>query len=237
MPTFDFVKQSEVAKTYRTEMVRGSFDLKDEKIAEHFKGNIAIEQKPWSIGLICGGSGTGKSTIAREVFGADEFIAYEYGNGAVIDEMPADASFTDISKAFTSVGFASVPCWLKPYGVLSNGEKMRVDLARMMLENRPLSVVDEFTSVVDRTVAQTASAALSKAIRRSGGGKSRFVFLSCHKDIIEWLQPDWIFDTDEMRFFFAKSEEDQTSNSKSANYKGEQTRNCVFGNALAAITI
>ena len=47
--------------------------------------------------------------------------------------MPENIETKDIEKMFYSVGFGSVPSWLKPYNVLSNGEKMRVDLARALL--------------------------------------------------------------------------------------------------------
>ncbi|MGA2257759.1 MAG: GNAT family N-acetyltransferase, partial [Thermoguttaceae bacterium] len=49
----------------------------------------------------------------------------------------------------------------------------------------------EFTSVVDRTVARIGSAAAAKAIRRLG---RRFVAISCHYDIAQWLEPDWVLD-------------------------------------------
>lgn len=120
-----------------------------------------------------------------------------FGDKPVIDEMPK-ASVKEIELAFTSVGFASPPSWLKPYNVLSNGEKMRVDLAYCLLKDEPLIVFDEFTSVVDRTVAKTTSYAISKAVRKSG---KKFVAVSCHYDILDWLEPDWVFDTNEMRFF------------------------------------
>ena len=48
--------------------------------------------------------------------------------------MPSYCSVSDITNAFNSVGFSSPPSWLKPYSVLSNGQKMRVDLARSILE-------------------------------------------------------------------------------------------------------
>jgi GNAT superfamily N-acetyltransferase len=54
-------------------------------------------------------------------------------------------------------------------------------------------VFDEFTSVVDRTVARVASAALSKAIR-SGAIAVRFVAVTCHYDVVRWLGPDWVLD-------------------------------------------
>ena len=57
--------------------------------------------------------------------------------------------------------------------------------------------MDEFTSVVDRTVAKIASHSVEKAFRKS---KKKFVAISCHYDIIEWLQPDWIIDLENFKF-------------------------------------
>lgn len=112
--------------------------------------------------------------------------------------MPKETSIETIERMFYSVGFGSVPSWLKPYNVLSNGEKMRVDLARALLE-KDFIVFDEFTSVVDRQVAQTSCIAINKAISKTN---KKFIAVSCHRDIIEWLQPDWIFDTDTMQMVF-----------------------------------
>jgi len=126
--------------------------------------------------------------------------------------MPKNKSIKEIEKTFTSVGFASPPSWLKPYDVLSNGEKMRVDLARSILEDKEVIVFDEFTSVVNREVAKTSSYAISKAVRKQN---KKFIAVACHKDIIDWLEPDWIYDTDEKRFFFAKANiQDQESSLK-----------------------
>lgn len=76
--------------------------------------------------------------------------------------------------------------------MLSNGEQFRCDLARALAQDR-LVVFDEYTSVVDRTVARIASAAIAKGIR-SGGIGSRFVAVTCHYDVAEWLEPDWVLD-------------------------------------------
>lgn len=198
MPSFDIIKTVDPEETYRVSSVIGAFDLDVAKIEEHFKGCIDIEGKEWNIGLIVGGSGTGKSTIAKEIFGDCYIEQYEYTAKSVVDDMPKGVSIKDIEMAFTSVGFSSPPSWLKPYAVLSNGEKMRCDLARSILGGYETVCFDEFTSVVDRTVAKTSSCAIAKAVREKD---MRFVAVSCHKDIIEWLQPDWIYDTDEKRFF------------------------------------
>jgi len=200
MPSFDIIKESKPKETFRISSVLNAFDLDISKIKEHFAGNIDIDGKAWNIGLIVGGSGTGKSTIANEIFG-DYFTDYNYHSQAVIDDMPKGKSIKDITKAFTSVGFASPPSWLKPYSVLSNGEKMRCDLANCILQEKEIIIFDEFTSVVNREVAKTGSYAISKAVKKLN---KKFIAVACHSDIIEWLEPDWIYNTDEQRFFFAK---------------------------------
>ncbi len=201
MPSFDIIKKSKPKESFRVSSVLNAFDLDIEKVKEHFKGNIDIEGKDWNVGLIVGGSGTGKSTIANEVFG-DHFMQYDYKAEAVIDDMPKEKGIKDITKAFTSVGFASPPSWLKPYSVLSNGEKMRVDLAYCILQEKELIIFDEFTSVVNREVAKTGSFAISKAVKKLN---KKFIAVGCHSDIIEWLEPDWIYNTDEQRFFFVQT--------------------------------
>ena len=104
---------------------------------------------------------------------------------------------SEIYQALTAVGFASPPDWLKSYHVLSNGEKMRCDIARAMLENEEMFVFDEFTSVVDRNIAKVASFAIQKAIRRND---KQFIAVTCHYDVQDWLMPDWVFNTDDMTF-------------------------------------
>ena len=231
MPSFDIIKESKPKETFRISSVLNAFDLDIEKVKEHFKGNIDIEGKEWNVGLIVGGSGTGKSTIAN-VFG-DNFMVYDYKSQAVIDDMPEGKSIKDITKAFTSVGFASPPSWLKPYEVLSNGEKMRCDLANCILQEKETIIFDEFTSVVNREVAKTGSFAISKAVRKMN---KKFIAVGCHSDIIEWLEPDWIYNTDEQRFFFAQiNTKDLKSNSKFLGL-GMKIRK-KYGKSLESITI
>jgi ABC-type Mn2+/Zn2+ transport system ATPase subunit/predicted acetyltransferase len=196
MPTFNIIKQVQPKKTFRVASIMGKFDLENNQIKEHFEGNIDIQDN-WKIGLIIGKSGSGKTTIAKQLFPNSYVTTFEYLAESILDDMPKNCSVEEITKAFNSVGFSSPPSWLKPYSVLSNGEKMRVDLARAILEENKLFVFDEFTSVVDRNVAQIGSFAMQKAIRNSD---KKFIAVTCHYDVEDWLLPDWIFNTDTMTF-------------------------------------
>lgn len=192
MSHFDIVKQSKISQSYKAAKVKGMFDIVTDEIKESFKGDIDLDGD-WQIGAIIGSSGSGKTTIATQVFG--EFEDPQFIEPSVIDDMPG--SVEDIVKMFNSVGFSSPPSWLKPYNVLSNGEQMRVRLAHALLSDDRLIVFDEYTSVVDRTVAKIGSLAVNKAIKRSD---KQFIAIACHEDILEWLQPDWVFYTDSMTY-------------------------------------
>ena len=235
MPSFDIIKKSELRDSYRVQSVIGAFDLDTEKLCEHFTGNIDIEGKEWNVGLIVGGSGTGKTTIAREVFGECIYAGMPHTGAAVVDDMPKGCSIQEIERMFTSVGFASPPNWLRPYSVLSNGEKMRCDLAYALLDGKDIVVYDEFTSVVNRQVAKAASFAISKCVRRNG---KKFVAVSCHDDVIDWLQPDWIYNTDTKSFFGLGAALKTAPQSKLRYMKlGQQTISEGFGKYLGSITI
>lgn len=197
MSHFHIVKNNVVENTFRTSKLMADYDIKAEHSNEVFEGDFDIPDQ-WSIGVIYGSSGTGKTTLSKELFGDAYITEYQYSHRSVIDDMPKEINMNEIEKMFYSVGFGSVPSWLKPYNVLSNGEKMRVNLARALLQNE-FVVFDEFTSVVDRQVAKTMCIATNKAIHRLN---KQFVAVTCHKDVIEWLSPDWVFNTDTMQMSF-----------------------------------
>ncbi len=229
MPNFDIIKEVNPKESFRVASIIGKFDLQTKNIKERFSGEIDLDSD-WQIGLIVGSSGTGKSTIAKQLFSNAYITKFKYLAETILDDMPKESSVEDITKVFNSVGFSSPTSWLKPYDVLSNGEKMRVDLARCLLENRDLIVFDEFTSVVDRTVAQIGSFSMQKAIRKTN---KKFIAVTCHYDVNDWLLPDWIFDTNKMEFIKTSKKKDQTLDSISM----KQIKNLNIGKCLLSITI
>jgi ABC-type ATPase involved in cell division/GNAT superfamily N-acetyltransferase len=168
-----------------TEQLSRSFDYEFAGTSSFVAPRMPDIPESFGIGLIVGPSGSGKSTLLKR-FGIEADITWDTGK-AICSHF---ASAVEAQARLSAVGLNSIPAWMRPYQVLSTGEKFRADLARRLVNG---AVVDEFTSVVDRNVAKACSYALRRYCDQQG--LSRMVFASCHYDIIEWLQPDWVFDT------------------------------------------
>lgn len=192
MPTAHIIVETAIKRTPRVRQLGAVFDCPIEN-KYRLEWSVALPDiaEDWNIGFIVGPSGSGKSTIAREIYRDHYQPVLDWKCDSVIDDFDKSLSIDAISKACQSVGFNTIPAWMRPYRVLSNGEKFRVDLARRILELPDPIVIDEFTSVVDRQVAEIGSHAIQKYVRKN---KRKFVGVSCHYDIIDWLQPDWIYD-------------------------------------------
>jgi GNAT superfamily N-acetyltransferase len=140
----------------------------------------------FNIGVICGASGSGKSSILKQ-FGEEEVLVWDNDKTVASHFDGKD----DAIERLCAVGLNSVPTWAKPRRVLSNGEGFRADLARRLKDG---AVIDEFTSVVNRDVAKSCSRALQKYVKRKN--IKNIVIATCHSDILDWLEPDWVYDTD-----------------------------------------
>lgn len=200
MPTIDIIKKFKIPESFRVQQIRGMFDYQHKEVKHHWKSELPVEKKKWDIGLIVGPSGSGKTTLAKEAFSNMRFHeSFEWSSkNVMVDDFESDLDIKQITSMLNSVGLSSPPSWLKPFHVLSNGQQFRTELARCILNNKTGVIFDEFTSVVDRDVAKISCAAISKTLRRKKSPP--FVAVSCHYDIIDWLQPDWVFDVGTQQF-------------------------------------
>lgn len=169
-----------------TEDLVRPFDLETDGSSSFYPFEVPELPEDFNLGVIVGASGTGKSTLLQH-FGTP--TQHEWSPTKSIAshfENPLDAN-----ERLSAAGLMSVPEWVKPYQVLSNGQKFRADLAISLQSG---AVIDEYTSVVDRNVAKAASTSMSKYVRRNN--IKRVVLATVHRDILEFLEPDWVIDTD-----------------------------------------
>ena len=186
----NIVSETPVSTSRRARQMSSMFDAPPaETCRMEWNLSLDLESQPWNVGLVVGPSGSGKSTVMRKVWGTPSPLIW--GGVGVVDDFASHLSVQDIAEVCQAVGFNTIPAWMRPHAVLSNGEQFRVELARRLLEDGDPIVIDEFTSVVDRQVAQIGSHAVQKFCRRTG---KRFVAVTCHYDVIDWLQPDWVLD-------------------------------------------
>jgi len=181
--------KSEILNDKYTEYVYETFDIQNRN---QTLVSIPLDLKDinnfdWNIGIILGSSGSGKTTILKQL-GKIRSVSFDHKKPLI-----SNFDFLEPKEAtlvLTSMGLSSVPTWLRPFNILSNGEQYRASLAYLVAsaKNDEIILIDEYTSVVDRDVAKAMSFALQKYIRREN---KKIILASCHYDILEWLMPDW----------------------------------------------
>lgn len=201
MQNYSVTLSSPTSDSFRCQMAANSVDLDVSKKLTHQFSVVADIQTPWNVGLIVGASGSGKTTLAKSMFGADCFDIDIDIDKPVIDQFPQEWSYQQCQSALCGIGLTQVPCWIRPIRTLSNGQQHRAIAALTMAEKNNF-VVDEWTSVVDRTVAKAMSLSLGKHARRTG---NQVVAVACHYDVLEWLDPDWVIDCNKSEYINRRS--------------------------------
>ena len=193
--TKHIVRSTAVHSSPRVAQVLGMFDV-PQTARSVLQWDVSLPlPAAWNVGVIVGPSGSGKSTVAAELFADCALGPFDWpADRSLLDGFPAAMGVRDIVGLLSSVGFSSPPAWVRPFTALSNGQQFRVNLARTLatavVENRPV-LVDEYSSVVDRTVARVGSAAVAKTVRSRG---LQFIAVTCHYDVLDWLCPDWVYE-------------------------------------------
>lgn len=213
-----FLKSNVSVDNY-TEYVCDKYDLqtREEIITEvPLLDTSELSDFKWNIGVLCGNSGSGKSTLLSTL-GEPKNPIYDYSK-SIISQFP-HMSEHDVCELLSSVGLSSVPVWLHKPNELSNGERARLDLCWILANAKENEIIlyDEFSSVINRAVAKSMSYALQRYVREKN---LKIILASCHFDIIEWLNPDWVFNLNKQingeceieRFIYKDDEEYQLYN-------------------------
>lgn len=233
MKNYSLILESPVSNSFRCQKAANALDIDTEKKSRHTFSVDADIETEFNIGLIVGASGSGKTTLAKEIFGDDCFKEHLKLDMPVIEQFPKELDYDTCARLLGGSGLTSVPCWIRPAYTLSNGQRARAEAAIAMTNTDKVILIDEWTSVVDRTVAKVMSHCIQKHARKEN---KTIILCACHYDIIEWLNPDWIIDCNKQTYENRRTDKLKKkgkSNSLSTSKKLDEK----VGNILASIII
>ncbi len=161
--------------------------------------NIIIEINPGDIVYITGESGGGKSQLLKIIteelekhkeFGMivrDKDIIDSIDDRPIIEQVGKDIS--EAIRILSVVGLNEAYIMLRKYDQLSDGQKYRFRIAKMLDSNADTLIMDEFLSMLDRTTAKVVAYTIQRAVRRF---KKTLVVATAHDDLAYDLNPDLI---------------------------------------------
>lgn len=162
---------------------------------------------------ITGDSGSGKTTFLR-LLGKHEvdrgrsvhdFEKIEPGfDEVVIDGLGGDTD--EAMRLLSAAGMSEAFLMLRRYGELSDGQKYRYRLAKLLSMGSDVYLIDELGASLDRVMAKILAFNLQKWARREG---KMVVAASTHHDLIEDFNPNILIfkgfgEAAQIRYFNAK---------------------------------
>lgn len=178
----------------RTVAVGDAFGIgiDDEKTFQVYD-NVQVELHKEDIVYITGDSGSGKSLLlkdlATQINNNPEFGAIAAEPSPDPDETIIEGLGSDVNEAVTYLSYAGLNeafIFLRKYGQLSDGQKYRYRIAKMLASPNNILVFDEFLATLDRVSAKVVAYTLQKACRKMG---KTIIVATTHDDLIEDLNP------------------------------------------------
>jgi hypothetical protein len=167
------------------------FGLDDSEREHAVAENVALDVRPTDLVLFTGPSGSGKSSLMREVarqLGATDANALALPDVPLVEALPGTVE--ERLATLAGCGLSEARLLLRTPGELSDGQRYRFRTAFALATAKTPIVLDEFTAALDRTLAKVVAFNLRKAVTRSGVG---VLAATTHEDVVEDLNPDvWV---------------------------------------------
>lgn len=194
-----------IDKRYNTEVERSGRVL---EIAEAFGlglddkefvvfDNQAFEIHQGDVVYITGQSGSGKSTVLRELSREMEAAGLTIADidQVVLEDKPLIDQIgksTQEALTFLSVaGLNDAYLFIRKPAELSDGQRYRFRLAKLIESGAKVWVADEFLAVLDRTTAKVIAFNLQKVARKVG---ATVLVATTHEDMVADLAPSLYVD-------------------------------------------
>lgn len=186
--------QTRVNKTTRTLEIAESFGLGLDEKDWTLYDNLELEVEQGDVVYITGQSGSGKSVVLREVQRQmkDEGLSvasiddFTFDNDVnVIDQLGKTTS--EALGLLSMAGLNDAYLFVRKPSEMSDGQKYRLKIAKLIESGAKVWAADEFGAVLDRVTAQVVASNLQRAARKVG---ATVMVATTHEDLKNALRPD-----------------------------------------------
>lgn len=182
-----------VNKTIRTLEIAESFGLGLDEKAWTLYDNLELDIERGDVVYVTGQSGSGKSVVLSElqrqmadagqrVASIDDFVFADDTN--VIDQLGKTTS--DALGLLSMAGLNDAYLFVRKPSEMSDGQKYRLKIAKLIESGADVWVADEFGAVLDRVTAQVVASNLQRAARAVG---ATVIVATTHEDLKNALRP------------------------------------------------
>lgn len=155
--------------------------------------NLAIQLSRGDVVYITGQSGSGKSLLLRDLSAkmrADGLKVADL-NEIVLEDKPVidlvGRTTTEAADLLAKAGISDAWIYIRKPSELSDGQRYRLKLAKVMESDADVWIADEFGAVLDRTTAKIIAFNCQKVARAQG---KTLMVATTHTDLTEELAPN-----------------------------------------------
>jgi ABC-type ATPase with predicted acetyltransferase domain len=189
--TYNIAYETTTHLTPRTQQVAEAFGLgTDQQQKFTIYDNTQIKIKPNDIILITGDSGSGKSVLLKAIKHDLKTQATDINNLKIDKNKPiietVGKTIHEALETLSKVGLNDAFLFLRTYKQLSDGQKTRYKIAKLVESQAQYWIIDEFTNTLDRDTAKTVAYNLQKQARQQN---KAVIAATTHTDLLQDLNP------------------------------------------------
>jgi len=197
-----------IPQTAANRLVMEGFGISAERVVQRLIGPVSFTAPVGTVTFVAGASGCGKSLFlanldakwtSATVDVRGEVCPSDYRAGW-LQPFPVHATLFEYladqhgaARAFDAlarVGLSEALLFLKPFEMLSRGQRYRAMLADLLLRDHEVWLVDEFCSDLDPLSARIVASRLRETVREEG--RTAFVAAANNKHFIHALRPNQV---------------------------------------------